>query len=291
MAEFASSLIQSLGSAALREFARINGLKDELERLKEQVETSRAVLLDLDGKQEQSHAEQNLVKRLKNVLIPADDLLDEFAIHEKINQRDELHRNKLKKKLSLEVEISEASLSIAASQYSISCTPLSLQINETIVDVKNVAQYWWQNLTSLQNLKFRQLSSKHVQAFEIWFKDDINYLPSLKKITFFGCDDLKALPAWICNISSLQHIKVKRCRELALLPEGMPSLTNLHTLEIIGDSLLVEECKTKTSATWSKISHIPNIIIKLDWYYSYPRYSPYYHHISMEEDPNKCVIV
>jgi hypothetical protein len=187
------------------------------------------------------------------------------------------------KKLSLEVEISEASLSIAASQYSISCTPLSLQINETIVDVKNVAQYWWQNLTSLQNLKFRQLSSKHVQAFEIWFKDDINYLPSLKKITFFGCDDLKALPAWICNISSLQHIKVKRCRELALLPEGMPSLTNLHTLEIIGDSLLVEECKTKTSATWSKISHIPNIITKLDWYYyySYPRYyySPYYHHI------------
>ncbi|MCI21819.1 NBS-LRR resistance protein, partial [Trifolium medium] len=62
----------------------------------EQVETSRAVLLDLDGKQEQSNTEQNLVKRLKNVLIPADDLLVEFAIQEKIN---ELHRNKLKKVL------------------------------------------------------------------------------------------------------------------------------------------------------------------------------------------------
>ncbi|CAJ2664758.1 unnamed protein product [Trifolium pratense] len=96
MAEFASSLIQSLGSAALHEFARINGLKDELERLKEHVETCKAVLLDLDGKQEQSHAEQNLVTRLKDVLIPADNLLDEFAIQDMINKRD---RNKLKKVL------------------------------------------------------------------------------------------------------------------------------------------------------------------------------------------------
>jgi hypothetical protein len=172
------------------------------------------------------------------------------------------------KKLALEVlPVEKLLYHVYASQYSISCNPLSmlqsLQIQETIMDVKNVPQYWWQNLTSLENLEFRCLSSEHFQAIEIWFKGDINYLPSLQKITFERCLSLKALPDWICNISSLQHIKVEGCHELALLPEGMPRLTNLHSLKIIGnvDSLLIEECQKETSATWSKIAHIPNIII------------------------------
>ncbi|GAU24714.1 hypothetical protein TSUD_355430 [Trifolium subterraneum] len=163
-------------------------------------------------------------------------------------------------------EILEATLSIAASQHSIGCTPLSmlksLRIHETIMDVKNVPQDWWQNLTSLKNLEFNYLSSQHFQVIE--FKDDINYLPSLQNITFKVCIDLKALPDWICNISSLQHIKIVYCTNLSLLPERMPHLTNLRTLEIIDSPLLVEECRTKTSATWPKISHIPNIIIKSD---------------------------
>jgi leucine-rich repeat protein SHOC2 len=166
------------------------------------------------------------------------------------------------KKLSLEVEISEASLSIAASQYSISCTPLSLQLNETIMDVKNVPQDWWQYLTSLKNLEFTYLSSQHFQVIE--FKDDISYLPSLQKIAFKVCIDLKALPDWMCNFSSLQHIKIVYCTNLSRLPEQMPRLTNLRALEIIDSPLLVEECRRETSANWPKIAHIPNIIIKSD---------------------------
>ncbi|PNY00293.1 NB-ARC domain disease resistance protein [Trifolium pratense] len=149
-------------------------------------------------------------------------------------------------------EILEATLSIAASQYSIACTPLSmlksLRIHETIMDVKNVPQDWWQNLTSLKNLEFNYLSSQHFQLIE--FKDDINYLPSLQKIAFKVCIDLKALPDWICNISSLQHIKIVYCTNLSLLPERMPHLTNLCTLEIIDSPLLVEECRTaRTNAS------------------------------------------
>ncbi|WJX86080.1 hypothetical protein P8452_68441 [Trifolium repens] len=408
----ATSLINRLASAALREYGRINGVMDELERLKNTIEFIRVVLLDAEEKQEQNHAVQNWIKRLKDILIPADDLLDEFVIQDMIQKRDEPHQNKVTKirdktpvgfgKLSIQqhggvifskwlsplTNIIEISLTfcegvqflppmerlpflkslrlmdmialeyiyyeelilhepffpslkrldirycnklvgwksmrddfndintsshhllltpfrclsfleinqcpmlthmptcptikklalevlpvekllyhVYASQYSISCNPLSmlqsLQIQETIMDVKNVPQYWWQNLTSLENLEFRCLSSEHFQAIEIWFKGDINYLPSLQKITFERCLSLKALPDWICNISSLQHIKVEGCHELALLPEGMPRLTNLHSLKIIGnvDSLLIEECQKETSATWSKIAHIPNIII------------------------------
>ncbi|GAU37288.1 hypothetical protein TSUD_354440 [Trifolium subterraneum] len=57
----AESLIKSLASAALREYGRINGVMDQLERLKNTVESIRAVLLDAEEKQEQNHAVQNWV--------------------------------------------------------------------------------------------------------------------------------------------------------------------------------------------------------------------------------------
>jgi hypothetical protein len=166
------------------------------------------------------------------------------------------------KKLSLEVWPTEKLSHAYALQYSISCIPLSLQINETIMDVKNVAQYWWQNLTSLKNLEFVYLSSEHFQAIETWFKDDINYLPFLQKIAFKLCRDLKTLPDWICNISSLQHITVNRCRTLEFLPKRMLQLTNLHTLEIIECPLLIEECQKETSTTRPRIAHVPNLFLK-----------------------------
>ncbi|MCI81977.1 NBS-LRR disease resistance protein, partial [Trifolium medium] len=59
----------SLGSAALREYGRINGVMDQLEELRRNVGTIRAVLHDLDGKQDKSNAEQNLVEMLKDVNI------------------------------------------------------------------------------------------------------------------------------------------------------------------------------------------------------------------------------
>ncbi|GAU37287.1 hypothetical protein TSUD_354430 [Trifolium subterraneum] len=95
----ATSIINRLASVALREYGRIHGVKDALERLKNTVEFIRAVLLDAEQKQEQSHAVQNWVRRLKDVLIPADDLLDEFHIQDMIHKREEPHRNKVKKVL------------------------------------------------------------------------------------------------------------------------------------------------------------------------------------------------
>ncbi|KAJ1427876.1 Virus X resistance protein-like, coiled-coil domain [Sesbania bispinosa] len=117
-------------------------------------------------------------------------------------------------------------------------------------------------------IPFSMLKSLHIggsQTFheiEIWFKDNHNRLHSLQKITFSKCKDLKALPDWICNLSTLQCLKIVDCKDLALLPEGMSRLTNLQTLEIMECPFLIEECQTKTSATWPKIAHIPNIIIK-----------------------------
>jgi hypothetical protein len=160
----------------------------------------------------------------------------------------------------------EATLNIAMSQYSIGFRPLSMlksvEIGEVSSDVKKFPKDWLQNLTSLENLDFCFLSSEQFQVIEIWFKDELNCLPSLQTITFKGCSHLNTLPDWICNLSSLQHIKLLDCECLVSLPEGMPSLAKLQTLQIIGCPGLMEECETQTSATWPKIAHIPNIILK-----------------------------
>ena len=177
----------------------------------------------------------------------------------------------IKKRLELihcSTKILETTLSIAESQYLIGFSPLSmlksLKITKTVMGMKKVPKDWFKNLTSLENLDFDQLSNKQLQVTETWFKDDLNCLPSLRKIGFFNCYHIKALPDWICNISSLQHLMVRRCDDLVDLPEGMSRLQKLHTLEIIKCSILAEECQTETSATWSKIAHIPSIIFKSD---------------------------
>jgi len=84
----------------LREFGRINGVMNELEKLKNTVESIRVVLLDAEEKQEaQNHAVRNWVRRLKDVLHPADDLLDEFVIEDMRSKMDETHKNKVTKVL------------------------------------------------------------------------------------------------------------------------------------------------------------------------------------------------
>ncbi|MCH94702.1 CC-NBS-LRR resistance protein, partial [Trifolium medium] len=69
---------------------------DELESLKSTVESVRAVLLDAEVKQEQSHAVQIWIRRLKDdVLHPADNLLDEFVIEDMRHKMDEAPKNKV----------------------------------------------------------------------------------------------------------------------------------------------------------------------------------------------------
>ena len=86
-----------LASVAFQEFGRIYGVMTELERLKRTIESVRAVLLDAEEKQQQSHGVQNWIRRLKDdVLHPADDLLDEFFIEDMRHKIIESHKNKVR---------------------------------------------------------------------------------------------------------------------------------------------------------------------------------------------------
>ncbi|CAI8608231.1 unnamed protein product [Vicia faba] len=160
----------------------------------------------------------------------------------------------------------EATLNMVKSNGSIAFLPLSmlkdLFLGGHELDVKALPSDWMENLTSLKHLVFYDIPNQTFHEIEICFKDKLICLPSLQKIEISDCSDLEAFPVWICNIPSLQHVTISECKILASLPDGMPRLAKLQTLEIIECPLLIEECRTETSATWSKIAHIPNIILK-----------------------------
>ena len=76
---------------------------------------------------------------------------------------------------------------------------------------------------------------------------------SLSNITAELCLQL------ICASSSLKSLVISAIKDELSLPEEMPSLNNLHTLQIRGCPYLYERCHN--GEDWPKISHIPNIRI------------------------------
>ncbi|XP_045787897.1 putative disease resistance protein RGA1 isoform X3 [Trifolium pratense] len=162
---------------------------------------------------------------------------------------------KLDKTLSLSssrVEALEATLKMVGSKCSIELSPLSmlkyLRFGGYDLNVKKLPKNWVQNLTSLKHLVFYDLKNEQFQEIEIWFKDNLNYLPSLENITFSYCEDLQELPDWICNFSSLHRMKLECCKCLASLPKGNLCLAKLQTI-IIQCPLLLE--------TMFQIPHTP----------------------------------
>ncbi|XP_027337057.1 putative disease resistance protein At3g14460 [Abrus precatorius] len=158
-----------------------------------------------------------------------------------------------------------AALNTAAStcsdDSSSSAAPFSMLKQLTISHLTNFPKGWMQNLTSLESLQIGRHESETLKEFETEFKDDTNCLPSLLKISIQLCK-IKALPNWVCNLSSLQHIRVSSCRNLSSLPERMSCLTNLKIFEVYRCPLLLKECRTETSTVSRQIAHIPRIILR-----------------------------
>ncbi|XP_027337053.1 putative disease resistance protein RGA1 [Abrus precatorius] len=159
-----------------------------------------------------------------------------------------------------------ATLNTAASTCSVDSSsfvaPLCMLKQFHISDSLNLQKGWMQNLTSLESLRIVWCQSETLEGFETGLPDDINCLPSLRQITIESSTNLKALPDWIFNLSSLQHLIIHHYLNLASLPEGMTRLTNLKILQVSHCPLLIEECRSETSAVSRRIAHIPEIILR-----------------------------
>ncbi|KAF7845582.1 disease resistance protein RGA2 [Senna tora] len=84
-----SSVINRLGSLAFREISLIYGVKSGMDKLKDTVEAIKAVLLDAEQKQHHDILVQLWIRKLKEVLHRADDLLDDIHTENLLRKRDD----------------------------------------------------------------------------------------------------------------------------------------------------------------------------------------------------------
>lgn len=143
----------------------------------------------------------------------------------------------------------------------VSSAPLSklrsLKIEGKLRGIGYLPSGWKENLTSLEYLEIGD-----VENLDRWFEKEDSF-PSLREIVIYDCDS-QALPDKMCDLQSLEHIKILGCHKLASLPDRMTNLTNLKTLEIWDCPLLVERCQRETGADWPRISKIQSRILKLN---------------------------
>jgi Leucine-rich repeat (LRR) protein len=95
----AEGVIGQLGNLVVQEIGLLWGAKDDLEKLQKTVSAIKAVLLDAEEKQVQSHAIKDWVENLKDALYEADDVLDNFSTESL--RREQMTRNKKAKKVRI----------------------------------------------------------------------------------------------------------------------------------------------------------------------------------------------
>uniref|UniRef100_A0A6N2K267 AAA+ ATPase domain-containing protein n=1 Tax=Salix viminalis TaxID=40686 RepID=A0A6N2K267_SALVM len=94
----------------------------------------------------------------------------------------------------------------------------------------------------------------------------LQHLTALKSLAiceFKGDEFDEALPEWLANLSSLQHLRILDCENLKYLPSStaIQRLSQLEHLFIMGCPLLKENCREDNGCEWPKISHIPKFTI------------------------------
>ncbi|RVW21310.1 putative disease resistance protein RGA4 [Vitis vinifera] len=75
-----ADVLTKLGSSAFQQIGSAFGVTKELTKLTKKLDTIKGVLVDAEKRQEESDAVKAWVRRLKDVVYDADDLLDDFEM-------------------------------------------------------------------------------------------------------------------------------------------------------------------------------------------------------------------
>eukprot|EP00257_Ricinus_communis_P021805 XP_015581366.1 putative disease resistance protein RGA1 [Ricinus communis] len=92
----ATEILCKLGSSLFQEIGSFYGVKKDLQKLENTLSTVKAALLDAEERQEKSHLVQDWIRKLKDAVFDADDLLDAAATRASQLQL-ETHGRRIKK--------------------------------------------------------------------------------------------------------------------------------------------------------------------------------------------------
>ncbi|GLU17973.1 hypothetical protein SLE2022_343000 [Rubroshorea leprosula] len=166
-----------------------------------------------------------------------------------------------------------------------SCISLQYLRISNCINIRSIPEECLFNLTNLKKLRmgpfykeleeFPGLSYIHQLSSSLedlslkgWDKlkslpYQLQHLTALKSLTIEEFNGVEVLPNWLGNLTSLIQLRIRNCRNLMSMPpvEAMQHLSDLRFLFINECPKLKERCTRERGAEWSKISHIPEIII------------------------------
>ncbi|GLT33391.1 hypothetical protein SLA2020_079870 [Shorea laevis] len=128
-------------------------------------------------------------------------------------------------------------------------------------------------LTSLKHLTM-DLFCKELEEFP-----GLNYIHQLKSslepLTLCGRDEVKSLPDQLQHLTALKELTLEEFNKVEVLPNWLGNLTSLQELWIMSCPMLKKRCirciegVRHAGEEWSKISHIPRILIdykRIKWH-------------------------
>jgi len=132
---------------------------------------------------------------------------------------------------------------------------------------------WLGDMTSLQKLEIQMCSEM------MTLPSDMTKLTALRILSIRSCSTLPnglqrfpsvrtldiefywstSLPDWLGDMTSLQKLEFRHCRELRSVPSSIQRLTNLSSLIISECPYLKKRCMRETGEDWQYIKYIPKI--------------------------------
>ncbi|XP_017602767.1 putative disease resistance RPP13-like protein 1 isoform X1 [Gossypium arboreum] len=136
----------------------------------------------------------------------------------------------------------------------------SLEISNAPKIYRSLVEWGLNRLTCLQALIIRGGGCSNVVSFP---EEGIGMMlpPSLTRIELSEFENLEFMfSQGFQDLASLQELEIHKCPKLTSLPEK-DMLLSLGYLSIYSCPLLKEECSSDKGQEWSKISHIPHVVI------------------------------
>jgi Leucine-rich repeat (LRR) protein len=117
---------------------------------------------------------------------------------------------------------------------------------------------WWRRRKMDSSV---ELNSDTDNSVEITEHHLLPSFPRLSKLWIEDCPILTSIE-WIHNCKSLQVLEIRKCLNLASLPEGMHRLTSLQELTIEYCPILLQRYNRDTGKDWAKIAHIRELHLR-----------------------------